>query len=296
MDTQDLAVADGALFQDAHIADLDGDGSRDIVMSGGAGGLATIFWRRGNGDRTYAETRTFTSGASGLYDEFDLADLPADGDLDIACRESGAMGLHTVILAYNPLTGSFDQSATILPGGVPEFARLDADSLWDLCLSEVDLGWNGAAYRGRAGYAFDPVQDLPGVVTSASTRFFGSPRPDLLSGGRGQVAVWRNLIGAADIDAGPDVPPRAGGYALRISPTVASSMTTVDASGAWRDPLNVEVIDASGRVLEMRPGNTIPWNWNLRGGDGSPLPSGVYWIRITDMAGRRGTGRLQIIR
>jgi hypothetical protein len=297
VDTQSLSIADGASFGDAHVADIDGDGFRDIVVSGETGGLATIFWRCGRGNRSFASTRTFTSGESGLYDEFDLADLAGDGDLDIACRETGASGARVVVIAFDPASGGFGQTVTVLPGGIAEFIHGDFDATWDVSLSQVDWGLNGAVYRGRPGYAFDLVQDLPGVVTSASSYFFGSRRQDLVSGGRGEVAVWKNLIGAADVDQGvADRDQRGCDEVCAFRPSIASSGTTVMIPAWWRGPFRVEAVEASGRLVARRSVVGHAWAWDLRSDRGCLLPSGPCWIRISDMDGRSATGRLQVLR
>jgi hypothetical protein len=108
-------------------------------------------------------------------------------------------------------------------------------------------------------------------------------------------------------------PPRDGGAAvaqtpreamspapllLRVAPNPARGSAFVSWTGA-RGPLRVDVHDAQGRRVSGAThdaGADGQWLWRGAREDGRPLPAGVYFVRVSDGAGRFASDRVVLIR
>lgn len=83
-------------YQASAVADIDGDGLDDIVITHAyaVDGQSGVVWLRNNGDGTY--TRGEVSGPLGTkYDNVQLIDIDCDGDLDILTSEQGNANIPT---------------------------------------------------------------------------------------------------------------------------------------------------------------------------------------------------------
>ena len=281
-------------MMDLKVADMDGDGHNDVLITGMASQpAAEIFWRRGNGRDFYDPIYQHETVGTASYGYADLADLDGDGDLDAVVQYWDTTNPHCVTLLYNSTTNQLIDIPAALPYGEPAFARLDGDARWDLCLSNIDSGGNGRVFRGLGGFRFEPVQDLAGVTSSGFTRFFGPPYPDLISVGPGQVSVRRNIVVPAGVEGGLHEWP---GAALSIRPSIASSAVEVRWAGPGKGPFVAQVVDATGRAVATRMVEDASWRWNLCDDAGVRLASGTYWVRMAGHDGLRAAGRLMIVR
>ena len=102
------------------VADVDGDGTVDIVVGstagGGGGGVVSVLLGAGDG--------TFAAAPAGPYpaanpDDVELADIDSDGSLDAI--------VHGTLVAFGDGAGGFAAHHAVLAGGDGAVADLDGD-------------------------------------------------------------------------------------------------------------------------------------------------------------------------
>lgn len=83
---------------------------------------------------------------------------------------------------------------------------------------------------------------------------------------------------------------------LSVSPNPASSISEVSWSGGV-GPVQLEVLDPRGRRVATGAGGAAgTWHWGGLDAKGTPLPSGVYFLRARDSAGEHAVERVVIVR
>lgn len=74
--------------------------------------------------------------------------------------------------------------------------------------------------------------------------------------------------------------PSSGGVSMRLAGTAGAG-----------ERLRVTVFSPSGRQLLSRDLNSFSWMWDGRDAVGRPVPSGIYWIRLTERGRRLAEAR-----
>ena len=163
----------------SRVADLDGDGHQDIVFAHGVLNLVAqeswIYWGSETGWGEAARTALPSSFPEGLA----VADLNADGNLDVLLTSWMCLGCEGTHVYWG--TGGRDlgvDQVTELPGVVGAVdaaaADLDGDGHMDLVLANGAVGLQGYAqqswiwYGAEAGFTPERRQELPVVSASAT--------------------------------------------------------------------------------------------------------------------------------
>ncbi len=168
------AGIEGYMYADLAMADVDGDGSLDVVVSGiGINGTETaLYLNQGNGNFDLVNGTPFVAVSTGAMK---FADIDGDLDMDLIITGQGA-GLDQETEVYlNDGSGNF----SVLSGAISEdigrgeidAADIDADGDIDLIISgtEVTLGEMVALYTNDgAGYFTEvPNTAFPGGSNTA---------------------------------------------------------------------------------------------------------------------------------
>jgi hypothetical protein len=163
------------------IADIDGDGRPDIATANGGAGTLTVFFQMPDG--TYPTLPDVTLSGVGMPSSLVIADLDGDGDLDLACADSGSSRLR-IFLQTSPRVFATPGATIGSSGSTPgPSALVAADFNAD---GRIDLA---CANQGGNTIAFF-------LQTSAGT-FPANPNFTLGSGG---LTPSPTALAAADID------------------------------------------------------------------------------------------------
>ncbi|MEZ5979898.1 MAG: VCBS repeat-containing protein [Planctomycetota bacterium] len=126
--------------------DFDGDGHHDLVV--GARGLEELAVLRGHGDGTF-DTTTFGYGPTGDLSDLVVADLDADGDLDVVSVAG------QVRLLFGGGDGSFGVDGSVgLPAGPAAIALADLDRDGNLDVVSTFFGFGVAVNLGSSDDTF----------------------------------------------------------------------------------------------------------------------------------------------
>jgi hypothetical protein len=158
-----------------HLADLDGDGRTDVLLTGapqpGFRVGSFLYWNDGS-DWTADRRTAFAEQAGGLGSS--VADVDGDGDLDLfvaGWREDSPSALY-----LNGGGRRFTRAPVVLSPRVigSAFADLDGDGTLDLIISTgyTDVGrievWLGDGAGGLRSVAVPGLTDVPGRYTGLS--------------------------------------------------------------------------------------------------------------------------------
>lgn len=228
----DVLQINGSIFQALAVADLNGDGKTDVVVSNLAGpassGNGTLGLLLGNGDGTFKPVRTFGSGGYGAT-SVAIADVNRDGISDVlvanTCASSSDCTSGTVSVLLGKGNGTFKSPVTYRSGGQVAvsiaFADVNGDGKLDLLVANQGGESNGdglvAVFLGNGDGTFQtPVTyDAGDSVTSslAVADFNGDGKADLVVANSGHATV--NVLlgngdgtfqGAVVYGAGGDIP------------------------------------------------------------------------------------------
>ena len=186
-----LDIEDGCHYAPA-LADLDADGDLDLVV-GTWNEDVQVHWNEGSraAPRFAAEPEPLVELSRGSHASPDLADLDADGDLDLVAGESsgelnlwrneGTRRAPSFVLVTDKL-GGFDAGRR----SAPAFADLDGDGDPDLLVGsesgETAILWNRGGSLEAAFDASDTALELPGMAAPAFADLDADGDPDLLVG------------------------------------------------------------------------------------------------------------------
>jgi hypothetical protein len=184
-----------------------------------------------------------TSGVTGYYSFFDLADIDVDGDLDLL-RVGGA---YTSVIEYQENIGTasapnfaapqanpfnFDQLGLV---AMPHMADIDSDG-------DTDIFFTNAIISGPT-YTFE-IQYYENTSIINSTN---------------------DLLNESTLTFGPN-------------PTVDFISLSSELK-VQNEPINLSIINVSGQIIEQHRiqsfGNQINWNASI-----GHLPSGAYFLRL----------------
>lgn len=176
------------------IADMNGDGKPDVIVSSGNSGIFSIFKNItfSSGTISLAPKQDFTSLNHG--DNITVADLDMDGKPDLVTSNFSNA---SISIFRNSSTGgnfSFDAKIDYAAGANPSYITagdLDSDGKIDLALSNYTSG-SISLYKNNSSIgaiSFGPKQDYNLGVTSISIADLnGDGKPDLCTG-RGQTGI-----------------------------------------------------------------------------------------------------------
>lgn len=159
------------------LADLDGDGRTDAVVTSTDGGLASQGWLHGNGDATFAAETMLTGDVRGAAQQVVAADFDGDGFTDIVMDGATNSGMR---VAWGQGGGTFGPLLdTTVPYGRLALTRLPGDSVASLLLASGSL----RVIRSGGDRTWSVVSDSwlaanPGMLVTADLD--GDHRPDAI--------------------------------------------------------------------------------------------------------------------
>jgi hypothetical protein len=277
------------------IVDLNCDGVGDIFAAGGLWNeyVAEMRWRLGLGDRTFGEVRSCGGAVLSDYGSFDVADLDADGDLEIAIMWVGFEWGDTRIYTYNTAINDLEYMGLAPNVGPPRFARMDGDELWDLYMRQSGTT---TIFRGLGGINFQGIQSVAGYDAERGSVIL-PPGKDLICVSMDPphwIHVHPNLTTPASIDS-RDL-QRSDQPRLNVSPSVASSWAQISLAGSGLAvPSVVRISDVVGREVRTLTLRNAAASWDLRDNRGEPVRSGLYWLSAQIRGGRRISSRVLVV-
>jgi len=253
------------------LADMDGDGSLDIVQAGTNGGLYVY---KGNGaiattpslvpwnNVRYSTLTSYASESSPA-----VADINGDSHPDIVMGDENGQ-----------LTALSGADASVLPGfpiqlsaevkGSPALCDCDGDGKTEILVA----GWDKAVYMWDYDFPFSPGQIPPWPQfhhDAARTGYAGTP---ILLGTEEETAALPRSLDLAL----PAPNPARGGTRLWYG-------VPADRAGG---ALDLAIYDLSGRrVRTLQSGRVEAGrhsvSWDLRDASGAPAGAGVYFARLS---------------
>jgi hypothetical protein len=258
------------------LADIDRDGFLDIVVAGTDGKLY-VYNRNGVLDPNFTNVRfsSMTDAASECSPV--VADVSGDGIPDI------------VIGDENGVLSAFSGTGALLPGfpitlgaevrGAPALCDCDGDGLSEI----VVAGWDTRLYVWDYDFPFSPA---------------GTPEwPQFHHDAMRTGFTWATRT----VDTTEEAPSVMQLQAPAPNParSLMNLGYAVPAEGGGK-LLEIAVFDLVGRkVRVLAQGPAVPGRfsarWDLRSSDGSPVRSGVYFVRMS-LAGFRQARRFVVLR
>lgn len=311
------------------IGDLDGDGTREILVVGysfGAYSDVAVF----EPDGTPFPGFPVTFGSVQTYGCPVLGDMDGDGDLEIFV--AGKLD--------PPAFYAWDHTGALLPGWpTPATYNMEGSAiLGDL---DGDAGIEAAIASNYGpgdifGYNLDGsvVTNFPITTPGAC----GPNSPELgdvdLDGDldlaftmlSGEVAIWDldvpydaqalewatlfhddwntnqyGFVPGGDPAAVPEAATVTGVHLGPVHPNPVDGRTAVTFTLARESAVNVSVVDVAGRLVRVLHDGFLTagahtLDWSGMGRDDAAMPDGVYFIRLVDAAGRAHTTRLVLTR
>jgi hypothetical protein len=214
-------------------------------------------------------------------------------DLDFGDHDAGEFTARTVRvhnLGYDPLQAQLALNAAVIAGGDARFSIVGG-------FSPVLIGGTGHGYA----IVFDDAGATLDSTYTATLTFSSADQP--LPGGVAQpdlTATLRARVTSGIADVG-DMPLPTVTRMFNASPNPLSGRTTVRLDLADAAQVQVSIFDASGRSVRILAHGPLKagrhdLTWDGRGADGSPVGSGIYFVRFSAAGGETQAARLVVVR
>jgi len=258
-----LSVGAGAF--EARVADLNNDALPDLVVAriGGFGGGGDVVVRLATAPGVFAPASAVATGDTPVA--LDVADLNADGRLDIVAADSGFSGAgdELLVVLSSPF-GGFETAQRYATGDYPSdvlIADMNTDSIPDLVVANASSGTAGVLF-GLASGGFSSMETYP-----------VGPGP------RGVAAADLNLDGSLDLATANGIGTSSASLLL----TQGVNITTEQRLAVGAFPTSVALVDVNADGAEdLVTANRSSADVSVRAGNGDgsfgPLisfPAGV---------------------
>lgn len=137
------ALAPGIQFSGIEVADMNNDGTLDIVASGGTySGTFSVFVFANNGSGVFAAPSVAATFSSATQTELAIADFDGDGDLDVFTTGDQNSGLNSYYILMNSGSGvlTISSFAPFYSGLGAAAGDIDNDGDIDLVYTDFDSG------------------------------------------------------------------------------------------------------------------------------------------------------------
>lgn len=214
-------------------------------------------------------------------------------DLDFGDHDAGAFTQRTVRvhnLAYDPLQARLALNTAIIAGGDDRFSIVGG-------FNPVLIGDTGHGY----GIVFDDAGATLDSTYTATLTF--SSTDESLPGAAAQpdLTVTLRARVTSGIADSSDLPLPSVTRLFNPSPNPLSGRTTMRLDLANAAQVQLSIFDASGRSVRTLAHGSLKagrhdLTWDGRGADGSPVGSGIYFVRFTAVGGEEQAVRLVVVR
>jgi hypothetical protein len=151
--------------------------------------------------------------------------------------------------------------------------------LYTVVIRELESGDPPIIYEGIADTSFV----VPGPLSAGAVYEWKVVAVDEDDHERPSRETWAFVMPVASGSVSLDPVASVSGPMLMLWPNPSSAGVSMRLSGAaaMGEPIRVTVFSPSGRRLVARDVAGSSWSWDGRDGAGRPVPSGIYWIRVS---------------
>ncbi|NML65656.1 hypothetical protein HHL22_10610 [Hymenobacter sp. RP-2-7] len=291
----------GASPQHLVVGDVDGDGDLDFIAANSGAGTLSV--RLNGGDATGSASGIFSSGQTVMVGanpySVALADIDADGDLDLLAANKGSASVTTRLNggdATGSNTGAFDAGTTVSVGTSPYWvavADLDSDGDLDFVTanqgsSTVSVRLNGSDASGTSTGVFTAPSNTSEVTVGTSPYCVALGDID----GDGDLDVATANQGSNTATVQFNLPPAP--IISSFTPTNGPTGTSITINGA-------NLSGATTITFTGTSSNTTTSGYTITGQEGTQItgivvPSGANTgvISVTTPSGTTSTANLTL--
>jgi uncharacterized repeat protein (TIGR02543 family) len=220
-------------FTSLALADMDGDGDRDVVAT--AGQFVYVFLNNGAGTFTsHATTPAFGIADAGkLMQQAVVGDVDGDGDVDVlAVLTDLGSGPSTNFVLRNGGTGNLTQLTSFAGESRVALADLDGDADRDALTDTVTGVWRNSGAGAFTAHP-SPTDFGTSVTSFAVGDIDGDGDPDVLvSHGTGSTSVWLNVNAGMFAITSSVSPAGAGTVSCTPNPVTSGGSSTCTATAS----------------------------------------------------------------